>query len=948
MSEHGGRWRRVAVGVVAACCAVPAAPAQAQFVAKTSAQKQAAIADALTDFVPIAEQYYCTAAGPNHANCTDARSAPGLSLGKPFYAAWWGAPAGGVTQARGASAVAYDLATLLEASAASTFVGKNGPIARADLIDHIESTIHWLALSNDLHDSGTGSATDEWWGGAECFDAHCTDVAVTSQLGMAAQLLWGDLSPTVRDAVREVIESEADILAARAPGVMTSDTDGSSDGEENSWAAAALAMASAFFPGENPSGSWAQAAKKFAIHASTTRADETSNVLIDGTALSAWYEGRNLEDDLTLINHGFFHPVYSWAALGDVAQAKMFYEMVSATQPQAFDFRAEEIWDAVLGPLSWNDGDLIGPAGTDWTTHDYGHVGYLAGVATMQQDAAASVLEWRAIEQFAARMAVVADDDDLGWAADQFRYLSQAWWMHELFGTAPVPTESQFDAARATTDGVHIYEDEATVVGRMGEAFLSMSWDYDSGDTSPTALVVPSSEDHLSDPVFAQPGAGSGVGATDGGGTTFDVHTRMEDDQYFSTAAVIDQTAFDDRRFSMTGFDDGVALLLEEGSNDTFLFKFEDVDDFVPERTVYSDSGTGTLGNLSGWWVNVSNRFGLIAKGGVGPSAGKTGGSNPHLWVRGARATGTGGRVAMVMPNVTSTTTDNLEPDVKELPTSAAGWEAMQAVAPDGTGRVAFARWAGSGSSTISGMSSTLGVPIPDTPTAVTVTAASGSTTASLGTDKPHSVGHRAYWYATSAASKTATVTPITETHVKVVNGGSSNLVTLKYDAGPGAVQTTSLTLAANEIAYGFVYGGTLVFVRVSASSASGSQPATLAFDGSSSTYWSSASTTLSSPVCITLDLGQAATVGRLLMTPRTGFGPKNYSVYTRTSSPTGTCDTSGWGAAKATVTNAGDGVFQNPSWVPASARYIRVLVTAAYGSSPFSVGVREVGVASS
>ena len=134
---------------------------------------------------------------------------------------------------------------------------------------------------------------------------------------------------------------------------------------------------------------------------------------------------------------------------------------------------------------------------------------------------------------------------------------------------------------------------------------------------------------------------------------------------------------------------------------------------------------------------------------------------------------------------------------------------------------------------------------------------------------------------------------------------------------------TTNLALndSANEV------DGSLPMASSSSDSGWIYRP-TLANDGDTTTnYWVSAPRDLSrSPQQLQVDLGSSVTLGRVTMIPRVGFGPKSYTVETSD-------DQTRW-TTRATVVNGADGTISS-TFTPVRARFVRIDITASYGSGP-------------
>jgi hypothetical protein len=944
---RNGLWSIVATALALIALTLAPGVAGAVPIGDSSAEKQEKLLRLLETFVPYAESYWCENASPG----------PLCNMGEQsndsagFFDAGGGI-VGGLSQQRGEAAVVWIYATLLTGRPGqASFAGFD----REDVIEyHLHQAIRHMAFTHkSLMVGGWGGpprrSTGQWqasWGAVG--------------LMYAAQQQWGILSRTTKDAVKTAIASQADELILTTPdgGPWMPQTRATGDtrAEENAWNAPAAAAGIGLMPTHGNASKWDYAAKALAINSSTLPADDTSRTRIDGVELGTWVNGTvNLEDDYTVTNHDFFHPVYTWGTFASLTDAMIIYAGSSLPVPDALMFRVEEVWDRVMGRLLTDDGDFLLPAGSDWTTHDYGQLPYLSLIATRLQRNDAAVAETHAIDQFVLRQDALLPStrmagDELSYEADIFRNVASSWWLHQQFGPAPDPDQAQYDAARGLLDGAWTFATQRTVIGRTADGSqASMSWNFSRENTWPTGLVVPTNVGHFDDPALVNPWKTSAVDGANGGVAGFSCDCATNQD-HFSTASEIGT-----RMFSMSFFSDGTTILLDRGSGATASFGFEDVPGYTGSRTVRSDSGTGVEGNLSGNWANIGDRFGLVVKGGSGLWAdqGDPTRQQPPLWLRGSVTDGSRNRGAVVFPNATGTTTDALETDVVQSTVSDSSWSALTAVAQNGTGKMAVARWGGSTSMTASGLRSSLGVPIPDRPSStVTVTGSSGSTTFS-GYDDPESHGYEANFFV-ATDGQTVDVARLTGGSRLLLHNtsGSSTRVTVKYDGGAGSVQTVTRTLTAGQAAQAMVDQGTLQVATIIASSTEppGTYHAKLAFDfdtSGASNFWVADGFDLSrDPQCLTLDFGSGVTASleAIEMTPRTRYGPKDYKIQTGTDRASTTCSaTTDW-TDRATVTSFGDGTVKRHSWTAVSARFVRIKITAAYGSGPPSyVQIREL-----
>lgn len=573
----------------------PAPHASDKSLAMSDQAKRNQMLDILETFVPHAESYH------QASDLAEPRT--------DFY----DASGPGVTQPRGAGNIALAYTTLLtERPDQRSF----GGVSRETMLDHTVQSIRHEALTSTLSDAGY----DRWGGGT--WQASLE----TYGWGWAAHLLWDRLDAETRALVERVVVGEADILITKP---VATATEGNTGAEDNAWNTPTPALAAVMFPDHPNRSQWEETAIKLAINASTVASDEQSGQLIDGRPLSEWADSVNLQPDLTIENHGFFNPIYQQVVPLLVGEAAAIYASAGHDIPEGFSFRTERIWNDILGPLVADDGDIVMPAGQDWTSKDYQHLDYLTVLATRFGSAHASVAESRALHLLAQRQSThdngsLLGQPQLGYESHLIKRLVAAYWNHVEFGPSPQPTQAEYDADRAVTGGRHTYETASVIQSRQRDALVTMSWD----SARPMGLVVPSARGHLDDPIMAAYLPASLVGEATGPVGPYSCDCR---DEYFSTAGTIGQ-----RQFSMTSFRDGMTMLLDRGEGSTFSFGFESIPGLTGPRQVHSTSGTG-LGELDGTWANIADRFGLVVAGGAGLRATEIDAGNPHLQLIGSR-----------------------------------------------------------------------------------------------------------------------------------------------------------------------------------------------------------------------------------------------------------------------------------------------------------------------
>lgn len=664
---------RVRCCVVVACVASFAAGGSAAAApppgALSDTQKRELALDMMAAFVPRAEAFWAPTHQPD----------PAVPLPVTADVGHFNATGPGVDYYRGNGNIAQIYATLLTARPTATSFGG---VPRATVFDHLRQTIRYLALSNKSWNAIHGYTWGSWplanpW----------QESLQTYNWTLAAWLVRAQLDAATLGAAAEVAAYEADRIAAKPP---ANATPGNTGAEDNAWNTPLPIVATLLNPTSPRVSVWRQSAIRTALNASSAPGDDTAATpVIDGQPLGTWVSTTNLTSDLLMFNHNTANPVYQAYAPLAVTEAAAFAHMGGLAIPAAFDFRTTAIWDQILARLVDGNGDLIAPAGQDWTAKDFQHLAYLAAMSTRHQRVDASVLESRALTHLRNRQlshtnGSFLNQPQLGYESVLAARLSTLYYDHVRFGPSPLPEASAYATARAASSAVRHYPTARMVVGRLGRAFVSVSWDA----ASPMALVVPNGDDPAAAqrPLFAAYPFGSLMGAP--AQSAQPAYSCECGTNYISTAGVLN-----DRDFAVGGFPDGMVILHQRRAAPTFGFSAEAIPGFAPAPTVYAASGTS--GNLGGNWVALDDMLTMVVRGSSGLSATAIGGGNPQLRVLGERATTTTGqRVAMLLPFLPHGQAAGLALAISSL-TMPAGWSGAIARPGDGSVRLSFARWSG-------------------------------------------------------------------------------------------------------------------------------------------------------------------------------------------------------------------------------------------------------------
>jgi F5/8 type C domain-containing protein len=170
------------------------------------------------------------------------------------------------------------------------------------------------------------------------------------------------------------------------------------------------------------------------------------------------------------------------------------------------------------------------------------------------------------------------------------------------------------------------------------------------------------------------------------------------------------------------------------------------------------------------------------------------------------------------------------------------------------------------------------------------------------------------------------------------VSAGTGTL-TLTATAASGVVITASSQLHFSADLALNPYGA--AWPRAFASSSQSAFPPELAVDGNTQTLWVSggpatagSGPTPQNPAALGVDFGAPVTIGSVTMTPRSGYGPTNYSIQTSTDGQNWTTIATVTSAPNAAVTTA----------VPSTtAQWLRLLITGSHDGTDRNVQVAEL-----
>jgi hypothetical protein len=520
---------------------------------------------------------------------------------------------------------------------------------RQDLLDKTTAALRYVTST---HVTGTQKCTDgKSWGDADKFPSWQSGMW-TGTLASGAWLIWDKLDPALQQGFERVIASECDILSRRPPANgLWLDT----KAEENAWEVPCLVLGELMFPSHPRAAVWHEAALKYMMNVLCTEADTHDTALVDGRPVNQWVKGANLQPDFTLENHNKFHPSYVACSCYFLTQAAMYYTYAGRPIPQAATHHLMDTWQmfqAVI--LPW--GEAAYPQGMDWELHSLTYVNLYASLATQKKDPFAAHMEQNSLQYLRAWQKM--GQGDLALPGSPFgivrhavnaEQVSYGLLAHKVFG--PAATEITARAAAAQEQGVRVYPYVDFIAHRSQEKFTSFSW-----KNKIMGLLIPIGEGHEANPGFTVPIANGLVGS-------FELDPRGD-----VKTSVVEHSS----EKTPDGFETSGTLQLNGGrlkqtlrmiSVGSQTVVYEDRVTALSDVTVRSErgvpvgiendeitGGTRVVSNhdgqtivdwkqphppvaLSGSWVNIDGRLGVVMMAGTGMAYAQASGYSPGISV---------------------------------------------------------------------------------------------------------------------------------------------------------------------------------------------------------------------------------------------------------------------------------------------------------------------------
>ena len=233
-------------------------------------------------------------------------------------------------------------------------------IERPVLLDRLNRCLRWLCAH---HLSGNRRTAPLEWDGQWGDDWESSPW--TADLVMAAHHVWDALDEDVREAALRVLAFEADrFLGVDPPDGRWFDT----KAEENAWDSYVLAWACCMQPNHPHANAWLDRGKLFAVNTFTTDLDRVDTRLLDDRPVKDWVCTQTAHPDLTVENHGSFHPGYLGCG-GLLILGRLAFTLTGKTPPPHYAHHLVGAW-RLLKRFALPNGFTAYPSGQDWTYHE--------------------------------------------------------------------------------------------------------------------------------------------------------------------------------------------------------------------------------------------------------------------------------------------------------------------------------------------------------------------------------------------------------------------------------------------------------------------------------------------------------------------------------------------------------------------------------------------------
>lgn len=204
--------------------------------------------------------------------------------------------------------------------------------------------------------------------------------------GLGGWLIWDEFSSTEKAFIAKMVEYEANRFNSYSVPYWKGENGvevhmGDTKAEENAWNAQILQLATSMMPTHKNYDRWMYKNIELMISSAAAPSDLTNTTLLHGKSISHWVKGTNINENGTVINHGFVHPDYmEFIAFNNTAGITS--TLAGQKTPAAAFFNSDLVYGAYstvnfTSPPNHSPGgtiyrpnssDIYYPVGNDWGT----------------------------------------------------------------------------------------------------------------------------------------------------------------------------------------------------------------------------------------------------------------------------------------------------------------------------------------------------------------------------------------------------------------------------------------------------------------------------------------------------------------------------------------------------------------------------------------------------
>jgi len=233
-------------------------------------------------------------------------------------------------------------------------------VDKPHLLDRLNRCLRWICA---YHVTGTRRSTPFEWDGQWGDDWESS--LWVGDIAMAVHHAGNALDADVVEDFHRVLAFEADrFCGVDPPDGRWIDT----KEEENAWDAYLLAWAYCLLPDHPNAEEWLYRGKLFAMNTFTTDLDRVDTRPFDGRPLKDWICTQTAHPDLTVENHGSFHPGYLGCGVL-LLQGRLAFQLTGRQPPPHYLHHLEEAYELLKRFFLYN-GFTAYPSGQDWTYHE--------------------------------------------------------------------------------------------------------------------------------------------------------------------------------------------------------------------------------------------------------------------------------------------------------------------------------------------------------------------------------------------------------------------------------------------------------------------------------------------------------------------------------------------------------------------------------------------------